>query len=385
MADHDSLLQLQRERRAIVDDAHEVNESLVRFEERFLLNMTSGAKFQAGGSLMESSINCLEDMNVKRIQLLQQTVDQGERSVEAFNQEEELQALEREKEETVVVLDPEQFNKNLVQAVNNSSQRLRMIFGKIHSEYDSLESCVQRLIAPPSASVSQRGDENKVVDNPLLVIAQLKKELDVAELKISSAEIQWQFDLKRLQTVISSKEAENSDLVNKLLLAEGKKRFAHQVDRDDNFIVNVIGVAEYQAAVKAREAAEQDLNCLQQSRMADLRSIDDLRAQISEVQQQRDGLRFENQTSKQETVELRARLDQELEAHTRDMSRHEANLVEVETNLRAIRQELAAEKAANQREREKEVSSSIKTSLSDLEISQLQEELLRYVNHMSWA
>ena len=38
----------------------------------------------------------------------------------------------------------------------------------------------------------------------------------------------------------NAQEEEIKQLKNKLIIAEGKRRFVHQVDRDENFVLNIV-------------------------------------------------------------------------------------------------------------------------------------------------
>jgi hypothetical protein len=126
--DKDRLEELRRERVTIVDGAQEINQSLERFEQKYMREVIGEAKFENSTGEMERKISELEVGNKKSLDNLQRAVSQSDDFLQS------LTAADQDDDDSPeVILTPDDFNRGMENQLVETSRRLKRIFTQVKS------------------------------------------------------------------------------------------------------------------------------------------------------------------------------------------------------------------------------------------------------------
>lgn len=148
-----------------------------------------------------------------------------------------------------VIKDPRSLEKELQEESRSTSSTVKKIFDQMHDQYTTLE---KEVMGTHTADKKDSTGGAPTVATLTAQMNKLKGQLESANLFIETTKDQYNRDTRRFESERKQLSADYTIVCNRLLLAEGKKRFDHQVARDENFVMNVVSKFEFDEMTKQR-------------------------------------------------------------------------------------------------------------------------------------
>jgi chromosome segregation ATPase len=147
------------------------------------------------------------------------------------------------------LMEPDSINKELREDTRTTGNGIKKIFDQMREQYTVLEREIMS-----THSVTSPGDTSSTptVASLTVKLGRMREELENATLRVEATEDQYRRDRYRFEMEKRQINDEYTTVCNRLLLAEGKKRFEHQVARDENFVLNVVSKFEFDEVRRQR-------------------------------------------------------------------------------------------------------------------------------------
>ena len=175
----------------------------------------------------------------------------------------------------------------------------------------SIDGALPSLQSPSSKSSDKR--------SLLEQLSTLKNEVDLAAMRITSTEQQWRRDREAFNEEKQDMQAMLTKVTNKLIVAEGKKRFNHQVGRDDNFVLNVVGIYEHQQACLQRDEAKQRIVELENELAEAVKECNEKDQQIKAALRTAEDAKFELTKGQKEVNDMKRHLHEQIDTFQEEL------------------------------------------------------------------